>query len=477
MTTSLLLLVITLQSPAAGGPGQFLSENGRYAVELSRTADDRILVTVFQKTAEGKALHWSRSVYWEPPYPGLAGSPVVQEIKALVTNDGKSVVLRDENTPEEKNGINIYGRGEGENGMTRLFDRRELTGCKPAKEFPPEQEYTRGMRGGVSYMHLAALLDFILDDEKNYAVWFGQTDRWAVISLETAEVTVVKDPRKISELNQIAYRRAQELVSLHQPAPLRRMFTALQASVAKIAPSLAPLYQSRHIPAETAASYLFLATRKNSSDRSYIEHLVQYPSEGIQDGYGRTDSKFDIGYSVTGHERAIGDYLLSRWNGETNREVLLRETYLLLPDDSLHYLGSINVDLELPMKISPTNAGIVWAYVIPNRVPAGDWNRSSDVIPFRTYLQFPPFQTGEPIGPKGQATFRYLSPGEYRLKMIWERNPPAGLWRTNIYTGLPGDYESAETPPIQVEAGEIAGPISLSSTNRIGKPGPSEVAN
>ena len=47
-------------------------------------------------------------------------------------------------------------------------------------------------------------------------------------------------------------------------------------------------------------------------------------------------------------------------------------------------------------------------------------------------------------------------------------HPASGFWRTNMYTAVAGDYESAESGAIMVRAGETVRDISIVCTNRIG---------
>ena len=71
-------------------------------------------------------------------------------------------------------------------------------------------------------------------------------------------------------------------------------------------------------------------------------------------------------------------------------------------------------------------------------------------------------------GREGKVDVRALTPGTYRAKFIWERNPPRGFgWRTNIYLGTTNDYESAFTQPITIQAGETITNISVAITNFI----------
>src|SRR5688572_9552118 len=90
---------------------------------------------------------------------------------------------------------------------------------------------------------------------------------------------------------------------------------------------------------------------------------------------------------------------------------------------------------------------------------------------FNTYLSqlehMRPPPSNSP-GPEGKVFIRGLTPGDYRIKLIWERNLPLRPSRTNFYTAISGDYESIETKPISVKAGEIAENIQLACTNRLG---------
>jgi hypothetical protein len=465
----LFLVILSAAGPsfAAIPPGmQSVSANEQYAIELSRTPDNKILVSVFNVSKEVKTLHWSRQIEWEEPHP-FFNSPGMIEIKAHVTNDGTTVVLRDYNAPQEKNGVRIIRRAQEDQKTVRPFERRNLTGVTPPKSFPPEERYNTGMRRNTAYMHLTALFDFIFDEENSYALWFGQTDQWLLISLADGKEILVQDPKMLVRLNSLAREKAQELVLQHQPPPLRKMLAALKASVAKLVPTLQTPFYRPYMVGETAAAYLFLTARRNVADKTFVEGLVQFPPEGIQDGHLIGQDRFDISCSVTRSERLIGDLLLSRWNGNTNREAIPRETYLLVPHDVFEHLGTIKLDFKLPMPLPRTNVGNFWAYLVPANVPSDKWHKSDQVISFRTFLEHPGAPHSTPPGTEGTLNLRAITPGEYRVKMIWERYPTARMWRTNAYIAIPGDYESVESTIIKVGPGEI-NKITLSCTNRVG---------
>jgi hypothetical protein len=434
-------------------------------VELSRNAEGQLVVAVFQNTNNSKALSWSKAIDWKEPYPGWSGGANVGEVKALVTRDGKTVVLRDWGTPEEKNGLRIIGAGEKEDHRLETFDRMELTGASP-RASRDEYNHYPPLRSGVTYYHAAALLDFIIDEEGVYAIWFGQTDQWLLISLKDFKETIVKDEEQLRRLNEEARARAAELVLQHQPTPLRRAVNAVQAQVGKIFPSLAQPQQRIFMTAEITPAYLFLAARKKASDKGYIENLVTFPTQGVQQAHPM-GMPLQLTFTAVGAERVIGDFLLAKWNGETNRDYFSMETYIMVPDEPSKYLGMIRGSIELPIKIFDSNAGNIWAYLIPARVPVGKWNESDQTIPFSLSLN-------RGLGPnntlpkKGEVAFKGILPGEYRVKFVWERHPGGGMWRTNMYTAVAGDYESAESGSIVVKAGETVRDISVLCTNRIG---------
>jgi hypothetical protein len=142
----------------------------------------------------------------------------------------------------------------------------------------------------------------------------------------------------------------------------------------------------------------------------------------------------------------------------------------LIPQDSYRYLGTIKIDFELPGEIPGTNAGVLWTYVIPAALPHGKWKQSRDALSLACHIDWLPFQNLYEPGTEGRANIYGITPGDYRVKLVWERHPPAGIWRTNAYTAIPGDYESSESETIHVNAGENRIVVPLACTNRLGDP-------
>jgi hypothetical protein len=471
-----ILLLAALFKTLAAAPGEFTSANGRYSVQLTSSSPGELLVAVFQRTNEIKTLSWSKRINWQVPNPGSIG--MTQWLKALVTDAGNTVILRDWGAPQEKNGVRIIGRDKTADHELHPYDRTELTGAQPRvpeRENRPLYPNYPKLRNGVSYYHIAALLDFVIEEEDSYAIWFGQTDQWLLLSLKDFNETIVKDEKQIVRLNNLARDIAERRVLEHQPSPVRRAIRVVQGEVAKIFPSLRQSQQRIWMTADTTPAYLFLAARKQSSDKKFVENLIALKSPGPQQAQSVGGNPIRFTLIPMGSEKVLGDFLLARWNGITNRESFSMETHILVPDEPLTYLGLIRTTLQLPIGI-PDKAGIIWTYLIPARLAPGKWVNNSEVIPSSLQLSdvAPPFRTGQ-YGDKSEPqdiaiVFKGIEPGEYRLKFIWERHPTTSMWRTNMYTAVPGDYESLESKPFLLKAGETIQDLSVICTNRIGDP-------
>ena len=469
LTAFLLLSTFPSISMAATPPApEFLSANHEYSVDLSKTPEDKLLVTVFHATNEVKTLHWSRTVSWERRHPWpMPTARNLDEVKALVANDGNTVVFRDYNAPDDLNDIRVVRR---EHPKDQLFSPYQSQAFNAAK---PGVHSIGAVRADAVYSYVDCVLDFIFDEQNSYALWFGQTDRWLLISLHDFKETVVQDPDTLNSLNRIAHAKAKQLVLQHQPPPLHKILGALKDRVVQFAPSLGSPSSRPDLRGEIAAAYLFLTARQYASDKAFIERLVSFPPEGIQHSVPLINSILKVDCWVSHQERLVGDFLMSRWNGDTNREFIAKEMSLLIPHDQLRHLGTIRINVTFPIDVPPTNSGLVWVYLTPSNVAPAAWVKSSELLSFSSPLYFPVHYGNPPptttLGRKGQVTVRGLTPGDYRAKIIWDRiGPTGGLWRTNIHTGVPGDYESTHTPPITVKAGELIENIHLAVTNLIG---------
>lgn len=450
-------------SLGAAWPGtEFASEDRQFFVELSRTPEDEVLVAVHQSTNKVKELRWSRKVKIERKHSWP--SPQVDDVKPLITNDGNTVVLRTTDTTAETNAIYIVRRPVPDVHTIDPFGRHELTGTTNS------QVNVGMMRMGTSYLHVSCLLDLMVEEMNSYALWFGQTDKWLLISLDDFKTSVVTDPKVMVTVNKLAQVKARELALLHQPPRLRRILSRLQNSIAEYIPSLGTASTRPHMHRDVIGAYMFLAARRQSSDLPLIEGLVNHHTDGLQRAHGHIDDNFVVNLNISHPERLVGDFLLGQWQGETNREFRLMPTYYLLPQDTHRYLGSAKFKVEFPVPVQSTNTSYLWAYFIPADIAATKWEESDELIAFTVPLQtFSGRTSSELLGSEARVNVYGLSPGDYRAKFVWERARPAGVWRTNVYLGTVGDFESGQSPVINVKAGEIIKEVAVGVTNRVGQ--------
>jgi hypothetical protein len=471
---SILFLITGLPASSTAAPANtYASANGRFSVELSLAHEEDLLVSILQTTNDTKAFYWSRTIKWDQPDPSWNGLQL-HEVKAFVTNDGNTVILRDNHTTSEKNGIRILQKS-GTEYATNPFTRRELTGVEFSESSLNASARLHlkprpgPMRMGISYMHVASILDFISEERNSYALWFGQTDQWFLLSLGDFKEMVVRDAEMIDALNEAAYTRAKELVLEHQPPALRRMFSSIRSRVAEFIPSLSSKPARAHMQPDTVAAYLFIGARRRASDAPLIQGLVHFSQKHIQHGHNR-GNEIDLRLNVSSPERLVGDFLWSRWNGLTNLEVLPQKTYQLLPTDTYRHLGSVTFDLKFPYSLFNTNAGRVWVYLSPAEVPPNEWHESSDLLAFLGSLGFHASSQGAKIlGGTGTATVHGLTAGDYRAKFIWEPKNQTVMWRTN-HLGVHGDFESLLSAPFTIKPGLTTTNISIAITNLVTAP-------
>jgi len=104
---TMLLLLCALGRASLGAAGAAVSANGGFAVELSRTPEEKLLVGVFEVAKEHKTLSWSRAVEWQ--FDNQRSGSVVYEVRPHVTGDDEKVILR-EYYRTTTNGLKIVGR-------------------------------------------------------------------------------------------------------------------------------------------------------------------------------------------------------------------------------------------------------------------------------------------------------------------------------------------------------------------------------
>jgi hypothetical protein len=228
----------------------------------------------------------------------------------------------------------------------------------------------------------------------------------------------------------------------------------------------------------------FLLARKHPEDKKYIEWLLRVPLPSTEFSTMRTgpDGWTAGQYSL---KRALGDQLLAVWEGKLDRRQVKApwDSGGLEADGQAHYLGSISGKVKLPFPV-PDKAGAVWVYLIPGEVAPGDWVKNPAVVRIAWDIDrfTGEFSEGLPVFPglsklgEGKRvdqlkfSFGTLSPGEYKLKAVWDHRPPmTSTTNKDNAIPLPADYESTETGRVRITEGQALTDIILECPNRVGK--------
>lgn len=463
--TSLLFMAALLLNglPAFAQPAadRTLSDNKKFSVEISESQLGKPLLSVFKQDGEQGKLLWSRSLAAKEDEndPNSTNPGMFQQLQRMLTGDGSSVVLKAPYPNSEEPLLRVITQKGGD----QSFFMEDLLGA--LGDSADEQDLQAG--NGLGWLEL------LLDSEKPaiYAFWLPRAKRWLALNLEQLELRGAT-----TELNQkfnaLGLAKARELAQKDQPDALKEMLKPLKRRASQIVPGvLTDEDHSGWFDGRMEAAYRFLAAQKKPEDKKYIERMLQAK---LNESYGGSFNG-DMTLGLNSRERVLGDQLLALWEGKKNSAGEEEEDEWG-QSGQLHYFGRITGKVFLPFG-APEKAGSLWLYLIPGNVPEGNWAKDTSVLKaaMKVNRQMPPFaaQQGLESDPIDHASFNFgpVTPGEYRMKAVWDRRAPFAKEEGPESKALPeaGDYESAESKTIKLSAGQNVSDLVLECTNRVGK--------
>jgi hypothetical protein len=211
------------------------------------------------------------------------------------------------------------------------------------------------------------------------------------------------------------------------------------------------------------APWLFLTKRKNPEDRPVIEALL---SDAVFEGRPsfrsvspplpgkEVASRLDRFEAVSGR-RAWGELLLAVWDQ--------KDTSGYPP---LHHLGRVEGVITLPRTSDP-NRATLWVYLIPDGIGEDHWHESLPVQRLAAAfsdLRYPGLDLG--YAEEFPFTISTVTPGRYWIKAVLDKTEPLSKAADAIYVPGPGDYESVDSPIVNVVAGKTENG-SIDCTQRI----------
>jgi hypothetical protein len=415
----------------------------RYSVEIvSPGTANEILVSVLEPGKDEKVL-WSRNVSW------LGSAPFRILPQFRLVRDGEHLVLRNYQSRLHDNGWIFVSRDK----ETRIsINDIEVKLQSYLTDF--------GLRGNFG---LASVLDHIDHENRLFAIWFSSVNRWVVVPFDNPAVQI-PDAAQLEDLNRTASKLALARVRDHQPGSLNALGRNLRNNAAKWMPGVTPVKTTSVVQdQELYASYIYLTTQKVPAAEKYIRALLQdRSSDRVFNLHSHYSQALTVMYRNP--QRLLGEVLNHWWDTVTNSHGDLRLHSFYDADGFPKYkLGDVSGEVLLPFRW-PDGAGPIWIYLIPHELkdvdlPADDrvWALSLD--PSRQFAFTPETKT---------YLFKFVTvtPGEYRLKAVWDRraNDKTRLLRAQI---SPGDYESAESAPFTILAGKSGSFVTLHCTNRL----------
>jgi hypothetical protein len=202
-----------------------------------------------------------------------------------------------------------------------------------------------------------------------------------------------------------------------------------------------------------------LARLKRPEDRQHIEPFLA--SESFYTRYRHTGNRFERYYASSG-KRDEAERLLADWDGVPAKEKGG-------PLSNYRYLGIVRGTMSLPKAPQPEDENWLCLYLVPKSEDMERWYAQIPVhrlwVLFSKYHLYNREWPGETI----PFTFYGVTPGEYRVKAVWDTSPPH-TFQDHYITGPPseGDYENEQPPLILVEAGEAVKDVTIDCTHEVG---------
>jgi hypothetical protein len=293
--------------------------------------------------------------------------------------------------------------------------------------------------------------------------WTEKTHRWALTTIRENE------PDPLRDWIRAAKRRAGELLRTADKRTSEDWWLQYRMNEESLAYACRFLRKT-NLPGDRKLVEKLLTATDFSTFTTYTPSVKEARAQGGQP----TNFCFD----VMSYQRSLADQILAEWDGRLDSN---REHGRLLPfsHDDYFFLGKISGAVALACP--PTGAdGTLWIYLIPAKVSPGKWpnhppihrawatvHEVAETFSWRVpaeLLDLRKTETGYKLGTSMPFRFDGVTPGNYRLKAVWDKSYPfAG--KDQIGVPGPGDYESGEEPSIEVVAGKSVENVTVVCTN------------
>lgn len=445
------------EPPLAVEPGQeTFSANGRFSVQVTEIADSELRLAVFQRDGTSSRLHWSNTLASKEDPDNWPGD--IDGFRRWVANDGSVAILWDTHWINRSARVLLAFHRNGREANFSLNQIRNRLGVKSPEDTSPGETFGEKQ------------LEVFLEDESppKYAIWDAEAQSWGVLDLATLTLSVAK-PEERARLDSIGVAKARGLVRGGVSGWIVPGMNQTMVAGATNGGLNFPM-----LVAQEGVAYRYLTARRLPEDKPLIYALLKNPSGSAtwsSEGGGLLGPAIKTGF--VSPDLALGDELVAAWEGlaSTNADSsTLGGAFGSRPPKPLHYLGGVAGNVLLPFEF-PNGAGPLRVFLIPDHLEKNAWLNDREVsdISFFTAAHYYDWKDSERPD-HAEFYFDAMPPGKYRLKAVWDRrSDKAASGLAGKTPPGPGDYESAELEPIQIEAGKRMIGIALVCTNRVGE--------
>lgn len=455
-----LLHLAVLRAQVPSSP-EYFSASKKFSGEVSGSggADGSFLVTVFKREGEAKTHHWSRKM--ELGDENQSFDP--NDLRMTVTDDGNAAILRRRYNLQDRPAIHVVSSSERpvEIFMDEVLDKL------PAADDADDDD---GAETGQPFEVLSET-----PAPAVYGLWFPPAGEWVVLALDKPALTLAEGALK-ARFQSAGLAKARELVRAHQPGALQRVLQPIRQAVQGNFQGFSMPNPSAYIDDETVAAYRFLAAQRLPEDKKFIASLAARSlaetvlvSTYHYGGYSPFNAS-PVSIFAHSQSRRLGDELLALWD---KLPALPKDEFQSSEAQALgrpRLFASVSGQVRLPFPAMP-DSGTVLVCLIPDELPKDGWREDPNVVKLSIQrFNGLPSQPGNDAPGASHHIFGFgtLTPGAYRLKAVWDHRAPRFPNRGEDGAPEPGDYESTESPPFRLAAGEFKPNVVLECTNRVG---------
>lgn len=389
------------------------SENGKFVARVIPASKAAKAILVVLAIESGK-----NNEVWRTQL-----SNEVAPTQVLLTNDGESVLTLD----------NWFGVGYGDD-VVAIYNRHgQLAKYSLDQIATPGREQLFTTTSSRHWRANGIELSVADGEDAHYAVWLDWANQWVAWRLRDGQpikVTGEVGKQFIKEARNTA------ITSIKNPSSQDEWGFGMNRS---------------------QAAARFLARLRFAEDRPLVASFLQ--ASDFRGGIVKSFSggvRPVLSFLASSSKRAEADRLLTRWDGKRASNMNFDQ-----PGHGYRFLGVL--EGAIAFNAPPdTMKGSIRLYLIPESVPLNEWDSK---LPTQFLIVDCNDKYSSGNGAVLEQTVGFViegvTPGEYRIKAVWDKAAPFSKENEILCQPGPGDYESTSSPIVTVRAGKTSKDVQI----------------